>query len=60
MKSGATYSTYCIAPSFFSWLGRGTSFRTWPDAVNRPTLPCRSSAVAALVEDVDNNATRWI
>jgi hypothetical protein len=30
----ATHKAYCIAPSFFSWLGKGTSVRTLPDAVN--------------------------
>lgn len=27
---GMTYKAYCIAPSFFSWLGRGTSLRGLP------------------------------
>lgn len=25
-----TYNAYCITPSFFSWLGRGTSLRGLP------------------------------
>lgn len=29
-----TNKAYCIAPSFFSWLGKGTSRRALPDAVN--------------------------
>lgn len=52
-----TYKTYCIAPSFFSWLAKGTSFRTLPDAVSDwPDCPCCSSAVADFIEEFDRRA----
>lgn len=52
-----TYRTYCIAPSFFSWLGRGTSFRTLPEAVSAwPLEDWRSRAVADFTEEVDRAA----
>lgn len=52
-----TYKTYCIAPSFFSWLARGTSFRTLPDAESDwPVCPCCSSAVADFIEEFDRRA----
>ncbi len=53
-----TYNAYCIAPSFLSWLGRGTSRRTLP-----VTLSCGPStswvfciSVADLAEEDDMNA----
>lgn len=55
-----TNRTYCIAPSFFSWLGKGTSFRIFPEAVKDWLDWGRcSSAVADFVGDVDNSAACW-
>lgn len=59
--SQVTNRTYCIAPSFFSWLGKGTSFRTFPEAVSAwPDCPRCSIAVADLTEEDERNETGWI
>jgi hypothetical protein len=57
--SETTNRTYCMAPSFFSWLGRATSVRTLPDAVNWPVDVGRSSAVADLIDEVERAASGW-
>lgn len=56
----STNKTYCMAPSFFSWLGNGTSLRALPEAVScEPDCDWRSSAVADLIDEVERAATGW-
>lgn len=53
----STYNAYCIAPSFFSWLGKGTSRRTFPDAVkDDEESVCRSMAVAGIAAEREIHA----
>ena len=48
-----TYKAYCIAPSFFSWLGNGTSLRGLPVAVSGgPSAFC--DGVTCVVADLDD------
>jgi hypothetical protein len=57
-----TNSAYCMGPSFFSWLGSGTSRRIFPEAVSGAAgSACRSSALArfrAVVERCDVEPAR--
>ena len=50
------YSAYCMAPSFFSWLGRGTSRRGLPVMLSRGPLSCdwvwRAEAGLEVEEDM--------
>ncbi len=53
-----TYNAYCMAPSFFSWLGRGTSRRTLPVTLSGGPSTSRDLciSVADLAEDDEMNA----
>jgi hypothetical protein len=53
----APYKTYCIAPFLGSWVRRGTSWRTLPEAV-RPLddVDCCSMAVADFTDEVERAA----
>lgn len=49
-----------MAPSFFSWLARGTSERTLPEAVSDwPGDDDRSNAFAAFKLEVERAAICW-
>ena len=49
-----TYSAYCMAPSFFSWLGRGTSRLGLPVAVRGgPWASCDLVIAVAGLDDVE-------
>lgn len=49
-----SYKAYCITPSFFSWLGRGTSRRGLPVAVRGgPCASCDLVTAVAGLEDVE-------
>ena len=55
-----TYNAYCITPSFFSWLGRGTSRRGLPVMLSggpSSTVCDGWMAVADLVDEEDMDAT---
>lgn len=53
-RGNETNSAYCIGPSFFSWLGSGTSLRTFPVAVRGVSeLAWCSRALARFRVDVD-------
>lgn len=55
----STYKAYCIAPSFFSWLGKGTSRRGLPVTLNGgPCASCEgvTSVLADLVDVEEMNA----
>ena len=52
--SGKAYRAYCIAPSFFSWLGNGTSRRGLPVTLSGgPCASCAGVTSVADFEDVD-------
>lgn len=40
-KAIMTYKAYCIKPVFGSWLGKGTSFRSFPVAVTGCSDDCK-------------------
>ncbi len=54
----ATYNAYCIAPSFFSWLGNGTSLRGFPVTLSGgPWISCDLwISVADLAEEEEMSA----
>ena len=58
VMSGETYSAYCITPSFFSWLGNGTSRRGLPVTLSGGPSVSRDgvSAVAGFGDDEDIKA----
>lgn len=54
----ATYNAYCMTPSFFCWLGNGTSLRGLPVTLSRgpSTLWDVCNSVADLFEEDEMNA----
>ena len=56
-----THNAYCITPSFFSWLGSGTSRRGFPVTPSGgPSFDCVCNAVALFGGDVDMQAAGTI
>lgn len=55
--NSCTYNAYCIAPSFFSWLGNGTSRLIFPDAVKDDVdSGCLSMAFADITAEREIHA----
>ena len=49
-----TYKAYCMAPSFFSWLGSGTSRRGFPVTLSGgPRASCEGVIAVAGFDDVE-------